>query len=269
MRDLQKFIDGLHDYIGKAIQPVMSLIEQVRTTVSEQMAGVSDELIELRAKTEHLEAREPEKGEKGEPGEAGRDGRDAPGEDEVRAMVVEAVAAIPAPKDGVDGKDGTDGKSFTIDDVRDMLEAAQAKWALEFEIRAQATLQRAIDAMPKPVDGRDGVDGKDGRDGLDLKHFSAVQDPDGRTVLLTLKDDERTEHVHLTFPVVLDKGFWKPGTPAEAGDGMTFGGSYWIAQKDTDTQPATDNPDWRLAVKKGRDARMVQTSPDKGPPKPV
>jgi integrin beta 3 len=265
MRDLQKFIDGLHDYIGKALRP---LAEQIRG-LAERVDALAD--------------REPEKGADGKDGvdgvspdpdsflpalkewfEAAWGGLDP------KALLLAEVAAIPAPRDGVDGKDGAngqDGKSITIEDVRDLLETAQAKWALEFEIRAQATLQRAIDAMPKPLDGRDGVDGKDGRDGLDLKNFSAEQD--GRSVVLTLKDDERTEEVRLSFPVTIDAGFWKPGMKAEAGDGVTFGGSYWIAQKDTETQPEVGNPDWRLAVRKGRDARMVQTDANKAAGKPV
>lgn len=245
MRDLEKFISGLHEYIGKALRP---LAERVKA----------------------LEDREPERGEKGEPGIEGAQGpkgdageigpqgeRGIPGEngdpgkdgataEEIREIVAEAVKAIPVPKDG---------ESVTVDQVLETLapamEAKMASWALDFERRAHGVLERAVDRMPKP---------KDGRDGLDLRHLSVEQEGDGRTVRLTLKDDERTEHVHLTFPVVIDRGVFREGGPAagglyERGDGVTFGGSFWIAQKDAPEDKPGISTDWRLAVKKGRDAK--------------
>lgn len=182
-------------------------------------------------------------GEKGEPGQAGAT------VEEIRELVVDAVKSIPAPKDGT---------SVTVDQVMEALspaiESKMAAWALDFERRAHGVLERAIDRMPRPQDGRDG------RDGLDLRHLSVEQEDDGRTVRLTLKDDERTEHVHLTFPVVIDRGVFREAGPAsgglyERGDGVTFGGSFWIAQKDAPEGKPGISTDWRLAVKKGRDAK--------------
>lgn len=55
---------------------------------------------------------------------------------------------------------------------------------------------------------------------------------------------------------LLDKGVFKMGTDYEAGDGVTWGGSYFIAQKDAPIghpgEPGSNG--WRLAVKRGRDA---------------
>lgn len=157
---------------------------------------------------------------------------------------------------GKDGSDGRDGESVTVADVADAVaanfERRFADLYISWERQARDLAEKAINRMPVVKDGKDGADGKDG---LDLSHFSAVQEKGGRVVMLTLSDGERTEHVHLHFPVVLDKGFWGDGDFAEPGDGFTFGGSYWIAQKDTDTKPEIGNPDWRLAVKKGRDAK--------------
>ena len=203
----------------------------------------------LLKRIEELDAREPQKGEPG---------RDAPPVD-VQAIEdavvhrlldsarLETLADLVATK-AVAEHMAVKQPSVTVDDLAPIVEAGMKDWALDFERRAQGVLERAIDRFPKPKDG------EDGRDGLDLRHFKAEQ-VDDRTVTLTLGDGERTEHVHLHFPVVLDKGFWKDGTQAEAGDGYTFGGSYWIAQKDTDAKPEVGNPEWRLAVRKGRDAR--------------
>src|SRR5690606_38723523 len=131
----------------------------------------------------------------------------------------------------------------------------------DFERRAQGVLERAIAAIPKP---------KDGRDGLDLRHFKAEQ-VDERTVTLTLQDDERTEHVHLSFPVVIDRGvFSESGKPGgglyEKGDGVTYGGSFWIAQVDGPEGVPGLSKDWRLAVKKGRDGRDGRNGIDKTAP---
>lgn len=186
-----------------------------------------------------------------------RDGRDGPTKEEVRGMIDAAVAAIPKPQDG---------KSVTVEEVldavmprlQDRFEARLAEAALDFERRAQGVLERAIAAIPKP---------QDGRDGLDLRHFKAEQ-VDERTVTLTLTDGERTEHVHLTFPVVIDRGvFSEVGKPGggryEKGDGVTFGGSFWIAQVDDPQGVPGLTKDWRLAVKKGRDGKSVARLPDK------
>lgn len=48
-----------------------------------------------------------------------------------------------------------------------------------------------------------------------------------------------------------DKGVWKPGI-FRKWNVVTFGGSIWIAQRDTTVKPG-DGADWRLAVKRGRD----------------
>lgn len=186
--------------------------------------------------------------------------KDGPSTDQVREMVAEAVAAIPKPQDG---------KSVSIDEViaaitprlEDRIEATLAKAALDFERRAQGVLERAIASIPKP---------KDGRDGLDLRNLKAEQ-VDERTITLTLADDERTEHVHLTFPVVIDRGvFSEAGKPGgglyEKGDGVTFGGSFWIAQVDGPQGAPGISKDWRLAVKKGRDGKDGRNGIDKTAP---
>lgn len=248
MRDLEKFIAGLHDYIGKALRPLAERLKAL-----EDRAPVPGEQGPQGERGEKGDPGEPgpageqgapgEKGEKGDPGEAGASA------EQIRELVAEAVKAIPPPKDG---------ESVTVEQVMAALEPAMdakmAAWALDFERRAQGVLERAVDRLPKPRDG------KDGKDGLDLRNLSVEQEPDGRTVRLTLKDDERTEHVHLSFPVVLDRGVYREGGPRdgalyERGDGVTYGGSFWIAQVDDPQGKPGLSDDWRLAVKRGRDGR--------------
>jgi hypothetical protein len=161
----------------------------------------------------------------------------------METAVARAVAAIPAPKDG---------RTPTPEEITAALELPIARALLDFERRAQGILQRAIEAIPVPKDGKDG---KDGRDGFSVEDFSTELDPDGRTVVLRFQRGDFIDECRLPFPVVIDRGFWREGMAVAKGDGVTFGGSYWIAQTDTATKPDIGNADWRLAVKKGRDGK--------------
>jgi hypothetical protein len=151
------------------------------------------------------------------------------------------IATIPKPKDG------DPGKSFTIDDLRPMFEAEQAKWALEFERRAADVLQHAIDKMPVP---------KDGRNALELEDLNFSLGDDGRTLAVKFARGELVKEWQVTFAVPLDCGVYRPESHYAKGDGVTFGGSWWIAQKDAPQgKPDSGNGDWRLSVKKGRDGK--------------
>ena len=80
---------------------------------------------------------------------------------------------------------------------------------------------------------------------------------DERTVVVKMRvSDGEVDEFRATLPVVIDRGTYKATQTYETGDGITYGGQYWIAQKDGPTgkpgEPGSDG--WRLAVRKGRDA---------------
>src|SRR5262245_14924481 len=76
--------------------------------------------------------------------------------------------------------------------------------------------------------------------------------PDGgRTLRWALGDTVQHE---IKTAIVLDAGVWKDGTTYVAGDGVTLGGSFFIAQAETTAKPGKSD-DWRLAVKRGSDGR--------------
>lgn len=249
MRDLEKFISGLHEYFGKALQPLANRIKTL----------------------EERELPEAIKGDPGDKGEDGKDGVDGTSvtladlplaewqatiermAEEGRALVASAVADLRQPengKDGERGKDGIDGKSFTFDEVRalvrEAVEAEQAKWALEFERHATGVLERAIERMPKPQDG------KDGEHGLGFDDLSVADDGEGNVTLRFARGEVVKEH-SLRLPILRDCGVWTAERSYAKGDGVTFGGSFWIAQKDAPEGKPGLSEDWRLAVKKGRD----------------
>ena len=135
---------------------------------------------------------------------------------------------------------------------------------------------RALAPMPGPrgergeqgkqgPPGERGVKGETGRNASDLTFLQdCIAEQVGRaikTATVTTADGGRTlrwaigETVHeIKTAIVLDAGVWKEGAAYVAGDGVTLGGSFFIAQADTTTKPGASD-DWRLAVKRGADGR--------------
>ena len=113
--------------------------------------------------------------------------------------------------------------------------------------------------------GRDG-EGKDGKDGLSPEDLDLEFDAETRGLTVTLKRAgvvvaSKTATV---TGLVLDRGVFREGLPYVKGDGVTWAGSFWIAQQDTTAKPGT--PDlasraWRLAVKAGRDGKQGPAGP--------
>lgn len=237
-------------------------------------AAVEKATAPLLARISELEARPVLKGDPGENGVDGKDGKD--GEkgadglsvtlDDVRPILEEAVKSLPVPQDGKDGRDGIDGKdgaSVSLSDVEPLvqakaaewLEARSAAWELDFERRAQGVLERAVDRLPKPVDG------KDGRDGFSFEDFTLDYDGE-RTITFKFERGGEVKSHSFLVPIVLDAGYYVEGESYQKHDGVTFGGSYWIAQKETTSKPEIGNEDWRLAVKKGRDGKHGENGKD-------
>ena len=139
---------------------------------------------------------------------------------------------------------------------------------------------RALAPMPGPrgergeqgkqgPPGERGTKGETGRNASDLTFLQDyVIEQVGRaikTASVTTADGGRTlrwaigETVHeIKTAIVLDAGVWKEGTAYAAGDGVTLGGSFFIAQNDTSAKPGKSD-EWRLAVKRGTDGRDART----------
>jgi len=155
------------------------------------------------------------------------------------AEVERVVSELPRPENG------KDGDSVTIDDIHPILMLELSKWALDFERRAQDVLERAISRMPAAKDGVDGL----GFDDLSMEH-------DGeRRFCLRFTRGEQSKEFPFRLPVFIDRGVFKEGVDYEQGDGVTFGGSFWIAQKDDPTGKPGLSDDWRLCVRRGRDSK--------------
>ena len=80
---------------------------------------------------------------------------------------------------------------------------------------------------------------------------------DGRTVDFILRGGDVEVRKSVCFPVMLDADVFKDGTEYRQGDCVTYGGQLFVARRSTTGTPLR-SPDWRLAVKKGRDAREAR-----------
>lgn len=223
------------------------IVAQVRThvaaTVAPLISRISDlegENIALKAQVRDLEIRAAVPGPPGPPGERGAEG--APG---------------PAGADGVPGRDGLPGKNGERGPPGERgADGAPGRDG-----------QPGVPGSPGQP-GRDGTNGKDGERGIDGKDGAPGRDGMSADDLdIVLSDDERTLTVRLIrgevvisrevrLSHVLDRGAWTEEREYLKGDGVSWGGSYWIAHRDAPGKPDT-GPEcgWRLAVRRGRDGK--------------
>ena len=179
-------------------------------------------------------------------------------QEQLQIAVVDLFKALPIPEKGEPGKDGEPGQGVTVEDFRSLFEASYAKFELETERRIMDTIQRTLDRIPVPKDG------KDGTDGLGFDDLEVVQTGE-RTLEVRFTQGERSKVYAFKFPWLLDQGVWKEGAVYEPGDVVSWGGSSWIAQRTEPGKPGGDG--WRLSVKKGRDGKDgVGLKGDPGPP---
>jgi integrin beta 3 len=151
--------------------------------------------------------------------------------------------------------------------------------SLDMGQRALAEV-RALARMPGPrgergelgkqgPPGERGAKGETGRNAADLTLLQEYIDQRFERMFkaasVTTVDGGRTlrwaigETVHeIKTAIVLDAGVWREGTAYVAGDGVTLGGSFFIAQADTTAKPGKSD-EWRLAVKRGTDGRDART----------
>jgi integrin beta 3 len=180
----------------------------------------------LVARIRALEARQPRDGRDGVDGKDGAPGRDG--------------------VDGLNGKDGLDGI-----DGKDGARGLDGKDGIGIQG------ERGLDGRDGR-DGKDGIDGKDGAPGLNgtLDGLEMRQSEDFRTVEFFYKaTGEPVPSGRFYFPVVIDKGVYTSGVTYQRGDNVTYAGSSWIAQRETDEVPGEGSTAWRLSAKRGREGK--------------
>jgi hypothetical protein len=190
--------------------------------------------------------------------------------DDVRPLVDElvskAVAALPAAENGKDAdmdvlkshvaelvkgiQPAAPLPAPSVDEVATTFERRFSDLTLSWERQARDIFDKAADRMPKP---------KDGRDALSLDDFDMVLGEDGRTVTVKMQAGETVIEKSVKIAAVIDRDIFKSGAPYEKGDGVSYGGSFWIAKCDNPQGvPGSGVTDWRCAVKKGRDGKDLR-----------
>lgn len=226
---------------GKDAEPVTQ--EQVVAAVQSMQETIAETI------RSYLTANPPS------PGKDGKDGSNGKDADPVSAaMVLDAVKALPDMIDhavarylernppqvehgqpGLDGKDGNDGVGL-------------AGAFIDRDGNLAITLSNGEVKNLGPVVGRDA------EPGLGFEDMSEELADDGRTIVRRYSRGDQVKEFRHRISVVLDRGIYKSETTYQPGDGVTWAGSFWIAQEET-----TEKPDggkgWRLAVKRGRDGK--------------
>jgi hypothetical protein len=170
----------------------------------------------------------------------------------VAPAIAEAVAAIPVPEHGkpgpgfVDAVVDGDGTLHLIATDGSRKSAGLVKGQSVDPLEVARLVQTEVDRLPKPPAGKDGF-------GIDDLNIRSV-DGGRRLVLSFAREGVEPIEREVKTDMVIDRGLWRPGRK-EAGDGVTWKGSFWIALRDTTTKPDDPGSDWRLAVKKGRDGK--------------
>lgn len=173
-----------------------------------------------------------------------KDGESVPAE-EVQRMVAQevakAIAAVPAPKNGEPGRDAL---QLELQPAIDL----EKSYPRGTYARHAGGLWRAFEAT-KGLHGWECI-----VDGIaELR----IEQPSGREFTLVARTSSGAEvSKSVKVAALVDRGVFRADEDYEAGDGVTWGGSFFIAQKDAPIgkpgEPGCDG--WRLAVKRGRDA---------------
>lgn len=231
----------------------------VKGFVGKAVDALSDRMDVLEQKLATIPAGAPGKdGERGADGVAGKDAEPITAEQIVAALrampeVLDAAVATylaehppAAGKDGADGINGKDAEPISDEQISRAV-------ASHLALNPPAPGRDGRDGQPgiKGVDGIDGKDGAPGVDGLGFDDLTVDDDGDG-TVTLKFARGEQIKAFPVRLPRVVDKGVYRPDGAYTKGDGVTYGGSFWIAQKDAPAGKPDGGDGWRLAVKHGR-----------------
>ncbi|HCC6600930.1 TPA: hypothetical protein L3821_005964 [Pseudomonas aeruginosa] len=185
-------------------------------------------------------------------------------------MVGEAVKALPPAAPGKDAdmdalRSHLEGlvksielpKAASVEEVAAFFERRFSDLTLHWERQVREDTSKALDRIPAP---------KDGRDALPLESFDIELGEDGRTVTVKMQAGDVVLEKSVKIASVIDRGVFSAEKGYEQGDGTTYGGCYWIAQKDAPEGVPGGSADWRLAVKKGRDGKDLRDSASKHDP---
>lgn len=163
---------------------------------------------------------------------------------DVKSLVNEAIAALPAAEPGKDGENGRDALALEILPFID-----EGK---SYPRGSYATHNGGLWRAYEKTHGMRGweclVDGVSGID---------IQQSEQRNFTLTVsRTSGASETKSFDVPVMIYQGVFKSGQEYLPGDTVTWGGSLWHCDEQTQDKPGeTGSKGWTLAAKRGRDGR--------------
>jgi len=163
---------------------------------------------------------------------------------DIGKMVKDAVAEMPKPKDGEPGEDGKDALQLEILPVIDTEKSYQ-----------RGTYAIHHGGLWRSYQKTTGMNGweclVDGISDIDIAQY----DERNFTVTAIKSSGDKTEKT-FSVPVMIYRDIFKDGEKYFPGDSVTWGGSVWYCHQETGDKPGEDgSKGWKLAVKRGRDAR--------------
>lgn len=163
---------------------------------------------------------------------------------DIAQMVKDAVAEMPMPEDGKPGEDGKDALQLEIlPSINPEKAYARGTYAIH-----QGGLWRSY----QKTTGMNGWECLvDGISDIDI----TLSDERNFTVTAIKSSGDKTEKI-FSVPVMIYRDIFKDGEKYFPGDSVTWGGSVWYCNEATGDKPGEDgSKGWKLAVKRGRDAR--------------
>ncbi|ALB67157.1 Phage portal protein [Cronobacter dublinensis 1210] len=163
---------------------------------------------------------------------------------DVKTLVSEAVAALPTAEPGRDGEDGRDALALEIlpfiDEEKNYPRGSYATHNGGLWRAYEKT--HGMRGWECVVDGVAGVE---------------VERSGQRRFTLTVnRSSGSSETKSFDVPVMIYKGVFKSGQDYLPGDTVTWGGSLWHCDEQTQDKPGeTGSKGWTLATKRGRDGR--------------
>ncbi|MFT1617954.1 phage gp6-like head-tail connector protein [Enterobacter kobei] len=163
---------------------------------------------------------------------------------DVKSLVSEAVALLPA---AVPGKDGEDGRDALAIEILPYIDEKK-----NYSRGSYATHNGGLWRAYEKTHGMRGweclVDGVAGID---------IQQSEQRSFTLTVnRTSGAIETKSFDVPVMIYQGVFKSGQEYLPGDTVTWGGSLWHCDEQTQDKPGeTGSKGWTLAAKRGRDGR--------------
>ncbi len=232
-----KIFDAVKAMFQRSLDPIHSRIKALeeRPTPQDGKDGLPGRDGERGEKGEPGPA--GERGEKGEPGERGRDGMEGPaGRDAVQIEV----------RDGIDPD-----RRYQRGTVAAYRGGLVIAWKQTEPLPEDGDLDKA--GWLVAMNG--------------IAEESEEIEAEGRTVRRTTTYTNGRQSVR-TFKsaALIDRGGYLAERSYDKGDGVGFGGSYFIAQKDAPQGRPGESEDWRLIAKKGRDGKDLRTEEPAGRP---